>query len=249
MEGKGGAYFVMHPCPLYFFFIDNWRVEKMVHTWEDIWRFRELLYSFLASIILEPINETTKKVLTRDFWSNFPLEAVNQNLETGLNNLNTCAEGLEKLDEGEAIKQVMLEYTMLFIGPGVPKASPIESFYHSGKLKLFGEKTIEMRQLLAKYGLESTVNQKQPEDHIGLELLFLSVLTQAFLNGNEEGRLANIKEQYGFIKNRLLQWVPQMCHDAEEHSSTGFYSGLIKTILGVLEWDKEVLEEYLSATS
>lgn len=217
----------------------------MIHSWDEVWHIRESLYSFLGDIILTPIGEEDKSVLTEDFWNKFPLQVANKNMETGLYRLKNCIAELRELEEEKAIEQVAVEYTALFIGPGVPKAPPIESFYRSGKTKLFGDTTVLMRRLLEQYGLESITKYKEPEDHLGLELLFISFLTAKLKEQDDQEQLANIQEQERFI-NRLLQWVPEFTQDVIEFGSVGFYSGLMGIILGVLEWDQGVLKEFIA---
>ena len=75
----------------------------------------------------------------------------------------------------------MVEYTTLFLGPGVPKAPPCESFYRTSERIFFGSTSFEMKAALNAHGLESKRKYRQPEDHIGLELMFLSVLSNKLL--------------------------------------------------------------------
>src|SRR5690554_5875935 len=103
----------------------------MTKTWTEVWSFREELYSFFANSLLEPVHEENKQILTKDFWSNFPLEGYNQQLISGLEQLTQSVVKLEGLNTAKAIEKVNVEYTELFIGPGVPKAAPWESFYRT----------------------------------------------------------------------------------------------------------------------
>lgn len=216
----------------------------MTKTWSEVWAFRTNLYSFLANGLLEWVKEEDKEVLSPKFWRDFPIVASNSQLEEGLEQLIACTSQLEKLSTKEALKEVSVEFTHLFIGSPRPKAPPIESYYFSNKRAIFDQKTVEMKEILNQHGLESTKKDKFPEDHLGLQLLLLAMKTeQLYTLDTEEEKRAAIKEQISFIDDHLLSWLPGICNDAKEHGRTGFYSGVLKVIWGTLLWDKELLEE------
>lgn len=217
----------------------------MTNTWADVWELRTSLYSFFAKSLLEPMTEDDKEVLTETFWSEFPLESANAQMTAGLEQLNHCSSKLAKLSQEKALEEVMVEYTSLFIGPGVPAAPPYESFYHSDRRLIFGQPTVEMKEVLSKHGLESKKKDKQPEDHIGLELMILSVMTEQLKELKVDQQVSNIKEQISFIDKHLLSWISELCQDAKANRTIGFYGAFIELIWGVLLLDKELLTEFV----
>ncbi len=217
----------------------------MTKHWTDDWTFRTELYNFFASCLLEWFGEENHKVLTQNFWENFTAEAVNPQLEAGLKQLIACTSRLEKLQKKEALEKAAVEYTELFIGTATPKAPLIESYYFSNKKAIFDQKTIEMRQLLNKHGLESTRKYRHPEDHLGLQLLFIAKLTSHLHTLHPDKQTSGVKEQITFINDHLLSWIPGLCNDAKEHGTAGFYGGLIELIWGTLLWDIELLNEFV----
>ena len=218
----------------------------MTKTWDEVWSFREQLYSFFANHLLEPVQKENKEIVTESFWRQFPLEAYNGQTMSGLEQLITCTSKLDELDMGNAVDKVNVEYTGLFIGPGVPKAPPWESFYNTRKKLFFGTTAFVMKDLLNKQGLESKNRGRQPEDHLGLELLYLTVLTEKLQNQDIQSQVIIIKDQLSFMDEHLLSWVPKLYEDAKDNGSLGFYSGFIEIIWGTLLWDKELLEEFLT---
>lgn len=220
----------------------------MIKSWTDVWNLRTSLYKTLGTLLLEPIRKENKEIITPAFWANFPIEAsANSQLESGLEQLINSTSKLEELHTEEAIESVMYEYTDLFIGLGVPKAAPIESFYRSDKKMIFGETTFEMKNMLNEHGLESIEKDRQPEDHLGMQLLFVAMLTEKLLTLEEEEHMDIIREQIPFIGMHLIAWIPDLCADAKEHGSVGFYGGLIELIWGVILWDKKLLEEFVTS--
>lgn len=218
----------------------------MTKAWTEVWSFREQLYSFFANGLLEPVQEENKEMVTESFWRQFPLEAANEQIGSGLQQLVTCTSKLEQQDIEKAAEKVNVEYTELFIGPGIPKAPPWESFYNTRKKLFFGTTAFVMKDLLDKQGLESKNRGSQPEDHLGLELLYLTVLTQKMQDQDIQSQVTSIKDQLSFMNEHLLSWIPQLYEDAKNNGSVGFYSGFLEMIWGTLLWDKELLEEFLA---
>jgi TorA maturation chaperone TorD len=225
-------------------------------TWAKTWQLRAQLYSFLGNSLLEIMSETTAAVsFSPGFWENFPLEAANDDMQAALANLIAITRELAALPPAEALKQIQLEYTRLFIGPGAPAAPPWESLYREGGTTLFGQPTFDMRQLYASHGLKvehSTNNQL--EDHLGLELLFLASVGERFSQEAPTSQL--IQEQRDFIDEHPLSWIDQLhakaaaataplgTTTATEHKNARFYPQLILLIKGFLLWDRALLGEY-----
>ncbi|MDC1542027.1 molecular chaperone TorD family protein [Candidatus Pseudothioglobus singularis] len=222
-------------------------VLNMTKAWTDVWTFRTIIYNFLADCLLESVNEENKEVLTPNFWHHFPMEPANPQQESGLEALLACTSELEKLAVEEALEKTALEYMELFIGSGTPKAPPSESFYYSNKKAVFDQKTMEMKQILNEHGLESKRKDKQPEDHLGLQLLFIAVKSEQLLSVDSEKQCSAVKEQIDFINQHILSWINELTNDAKVHGSVGFYAGLIELIWGTLLWDKELLEEFVDS--
>jgi TorA maturation chaperone TorD len=219
----------------------------MTNSWNEIWNLRASLYGFLADSLLEPIRDQHPIVFTQGFWRDFPLEAANSQMQAGIEQLINCASYLEGLPDEEAIENVMVEYTDLFIGPGLPKAPPCESFYRTNERIFFGSTAFEIKAALHANGLEKMRENKKPEDHIGLELMFLSVLSKKLPGLELSEQVLTLKEQASFIEQHLLSWIDELCRDAKLHQSIGFYGGMIELIWGILQWDRELIEEFVAS--
>lgn len=218
----------------------------MTQPWADVWKLRTSLYNFLGNVLLKPIREESKEIITSSFWHNFPITAANQQIKSGLKKLISCTSELDRIGIEISLEKVLIEYTKLFIGPGAPKAPPIESFYRSDKWEFFGETTYEMKNIFNKHGVESITKDRRPEDHLGLQLLFISMLTEKLFTLEEEKHMEIISEQISFIGKHIISWIPDLYTDAKEHGTINFYSGLIELIWGVTLWDKKLLEEFVN---
>ena len=190
----------------------------------ELLRLRPLLYSFLGNSLLRPLpKEVSAEVLNPRFWDDFPLRPVNQQMHKALSSLISCTQQLQEVPLEDAQSAVSVEYTRLFIGPGAPLAPPWESLYRDGAVTLCGQPTLEMRKLFSQKGLRVDNPNRQFEDHLGLELLFLAsraenLLAESTINEQtaelqESYRThalieqQEVAEQLGFIRNHPLWWI------------------------------------------
>ncbi len=219
----------------------------MAPSWQEIWELRSRLYRFFGNCLLEPICKDNAAVLSRRFWLDFPCEPANGQMKSGLQQVINCLTKLNGLEEKEIIDEIMIDYTSLFLGPGRPKAPLWESVYRTPERKIFGLSTYEVRETMRQDGFESLGKNKQPEDHLGLELMFLAAVSEKIADSQVGVRYLIIQKQVCFIEEHLLSWINLLSKDANIHGNTGFYGGLIELIWGVLLWDKELLTEYLES--
>ncbi len=149
-------------------------------------------YAFLGNSLLSPLSQTADVGLDAAFWVAFP--------SFGVPGVTAAADALARWAERDAAggrprdertRDVSVEYTRLFIGPPKPAAPPWETMNRGDGVTVgFGEPTFEMRRLLREAGLELANSNHQYEDHLGIELLYLSELCRraaAEISGMAEG--------------------------------------------------------------
>ena len=76
----------------------------------------------------------------------------------------------------EAVAELRREWLRLFVGLGTPEASCLESFYVEPNSHMFGKNVIAVREAYRRHGLEIERLHREPDDHLGLMLGFLSRL-------------------------------------------------------------------------
>jgi putative dimethyl sulfoxide reductase chaperone len=219
-------------------------------SWEEVCDVRTQVYGFMGTRLLEPIQIEDVSILQRNFWEMFPLATANAKMKSGLEKLIQCTEQLGKYPVSQALQLTQIEYTHLFHGPGQPKAPPWESVYRTPERLLFGWPALHVREAYLQEGFEITLKNRQPEDHMGLELIFLAsvsgVLGKTLNAKNNQAASAIIKRQKEFITSHPLTWISDFSCDAFINESIGFYSALIELIWGVLLWDSELLGDMLN---
>jgi len=106
-------------------------------------------------------------------------------------------------------------FQRLFIGPNSLKAPPWGSVYLDHENVIFGESTLELFQWQKGLGIAVELQQREPEDHIGLLLM-----QAAWLVENQPEQLNVLLEQH------LLPWSKRYLELFVEHAAHPFYQGL-----------------------
>jgi TorA maturation chaperone TorD len=215
-------------------------------SWQEVVAFRAGIYRFLGNCLLEPIRADRAVLLDPEFWRGFPLEAANDVMDAALGRLAGVTAGLSVLPRGEALESVQTEYTVLFLGAGAPLAPPWESLYRTPEKLLFGAPAYQVRAYMGRFGVEAVEKYRQPEDHIGLEIMLLAAASEATARQGEADWSESARLQAEFIAAHPLGWIGDLERDAATHATTGFYAALLGLVRGVLLWDQELLAEYLT---
>ncbi len=92
------------------------------------------------------------------------------------------------LAEGaESMREMHDDHRRLFLGPERVLACPYESVYLNEEHLTFGSQTLAVREWYSRYGLRAPAEGREPDDHIGLELVFVSHLCVLALDFAERG--------------------------------------------------------------
>jgi TorA maturation chaperone TorD len=124
------------------------------------------------------------------------------------------------------LKDLIWEYTRLFIGPYKLPCPPWESVYTSPKKLLMQDAYDEVKNSYDELGLMINNPDILP-DHIGAELNFLAVLFQK-IDSEPEKRLSHINIAKRFCDDHLMKWIPQFTRDMEEAANILFYETLAR---------------------
>ncbi|MEF2144033.1 MAG: molecular chaperone TorD family protein [Desulfovibrionaceae bacterium] len=120
------------------------------------------------------------------------------------------------------------DYNNLFILPG--SSVPVwESVWTTKEKLLFGDPTFEVREAYARYGLAAPLTNKEPDDHLGLELAFLAHVlgrtAQALDSGETEEAKAHVADARAFADEHLCRWAKACLDDIHGKANTDFYKG------------------------
>lgn len=210
---------------------------------------RQFAYSLLSRGFIEHPNAELIEMMAGDgILEVFPYQEESIEISEGIRLLGDAVGECLKNPE-EEVKELEYEYNRLFIGPGKLEAPPWESVYRSPKRLLFQEETIQVRKEYMKYGLLPGGLNQNPDDHIGLELDFMRILSERLLERWEQKDLVQLQDllysQRKFLEDHLLKWVPNFSSDIFKSTKSNFYLGLAKVLSGFVERDAKELAELL----
>lgn len=204
------------------------------------WMVASQLYAFLGNSLLSPMSRTESVGLDPAFWRELG-GLLDGALADSAESLASWAERASvDAARSEVVQRVSVEFTKLFVGPPKPAAAPWESANgpvdsHVG----FGEATFAMRERLRALGLELCNENNQYEDHVGIELLYLSELCR---RASEEPSGAacdaaapDAEEIASFIREHPLAWVPRLREKVAVSQPEGYFIRLLDVVLALLK--------------
>ncbi len=137
---------------------------------------------------------------------------------------------LQSAEEVESADQIKDDHFFLVLGPGKTLAPPWESVYRSEEKLLFVEETMHVRQFYRRFGLQAPKLNREPDDHISLELEFCARLLTQALDALEvldpEKAEGFLQAHRDFCEKHLFEWADQFFAKVEQGARTCFYRGV-----------------------
>jgi TorA maturation chaperone TorD len=221
-------------------------IEPNLDEWQQILTGEILLYNFLGRAIYKYPDDKERSWLQSciddEVFSEVPFSSDNNDTQIGLKYLQRWqADGLTDT----VFEQIQSDYTRLFIGPGKVLAPPWESVYFNEERMTFQKQTLDVRHWYRRFGIEIEKLHQEPDDHIGLELLFMAQLASLCLDALNEHDTIRFEEveaaQGDFLNYHLGIWALSWCKLVQKHAETDFYPGLAYLTYGGLTALADVL--------
>jgi TorA maturation chaperone TorD len=190
-----------------------------------------LLY-FAGSMIMHEPNEEC----IVDFWENgilrkLPVSSSNPNFIMAASQLRDSC--IDKTGCGKIMRE---DFIRLFSGQGRPLASAYESLYQNNVQQNSNQETTSVTEFYNSYGWVSKYKGKINDDHLGIELLFLTILIDKYLILDDEACQGEMrKEIQRFINQHLLSWVNEWNEKVQANSNTLSFKGIGTLILACTE--------------
>lgn len=201
-----------------------------------LWSELAQAYAFVGNSLLAPMSATGAAGLEPAFWRAFPAFGSAE-VEEAAERLACFAERLRADAEAagsDAVQACSVEYAHLFIGPPRPAAPPWETMYvGEGSSVGFGRPTAQMRELLSQAGLELRNENRQYEDHLGIELLYLSELCRKASDA-EDDALAERAAVRAFVEEHPGAWVDAFGERVAATRPAGYFSHLVELLKALL---------------
>lgn len=199
-----------------------------------------LLFGLLGKMLYEiPAKEWLQPLVDGEVFTEAPFAESQSDVIKGLMLLEKWSQVYRGDNYPDAVlKELQVDYTNLFTGMRKFPVAPWESVYFSEERLVFQEQTMDVRAWYRQYGLEVINLKKEPDDHIGLELMFVAHLAGLGVAALEAENAPKFEEmlaaQRAFLAKHLFLWVPLWCEQILEFARTDFYRGLALVIRGAL---------------
>lgn len=206
-----------------------------------------LLFGLLGRLLYqEPDREWISSLYQQEIFAESPFAPEQIDIQQGLADLQAWGAGLEGLLPEAQFKDLQADYVRLFIGISQVLAPPWESVYFSRERLVFQQQTLEVRGWYRRFGLEVEKLNREPDDHIGLQLSFLAHLASQALAALEADQIEPfdtlLKAQHDFLNEHLLKWEGDWYALVLEHAQTDFYRGVARLVHGALAHTASLLD-------
>lgn len=203
-------------------------------------------YAFLSRLFKR---EVDNDLLAAIASMRFPADTGNADLDAGYRGIVRFMN-----HSGERTRSdLAVDFLHTFIGTSQDikaVAFPYESVYTSSDHLLMQDARDEVLACYraAEIVLDDDINE--PEDHLGFELEFCRILGERALasleTGDEESCERWLSQRRAFVRDHLLNWVPDFSADVQRVARTAFYPAAAQVLLGFLALDSEFLDEVLA---
>jgi TorA maturation chaperone TorD len=207
--------------------------------WTSLLTGEMLLFRLLGQVLYtEPEWNQLQALFDQDVFSESPFGADQTEVRRGLTLLQGWGRQAFEHPKEETLKALRDDYLQLFIGLDWVQAPPWESVYFSERRLLFQEQTLQVRDWYLKYNLLPEHLNNEPDDHISLEMAFLSHLAKLGLDAldrqDQQAFDELLQAQRDFASRHFLRWVPMWCDLTEKDARTDFYRGLACLVRGAM---------------
>jgi TorA maturation chaperone TorD len=170
-------------------------------------------------------------------------------LADGFKQIADYASSLKGRDLEKARLELAVEYAGLFLGVWRVPAHPSESSYLTEGQLVMQQPRDDVLKLYRTMGVDKASVFKEPEDHIALELQFMTHLCEktntALKDGNLQEANKYLETQKDFLDKHLGKWVPKLAADMLKSARREFYKAIAKITEGYVELDKKVVAEMI----
>src|SRR5450759_3370643 len=190
-----------------------------------------LLYFAGSMIMHEPSEECITDFWTKGILKNLPVSSSNPKFVKAASQLRDSC--VDKTICGKILRE---DYIRLFARQELPLAPAYESLYQNIGQHFSSYNSASVTEFYNSYGWESKLKGKINDDHLGIELLFLTLLIDKYLVLDDEACRGEMrKEIRRFIDQHILSWIPEWNKKVQAHSNTLCFKGIGTLILACSE--------------
>lgn len=181
-----------------------------------------LLYFAGSMIMFEPNEECITDFWTKGILRNLPVSSSNPTFVKAADQLkDSCT------DSNFSGKMMHEDYLRLFSRQENALAPAFESLYRNHVPEGGRPKSDTVSEFYTTYGWESKFKGKINDDHLGVELLFLTLMIDKYIEFDDEACRGEMKNEIKrYINKHILSWIPEWNKDVQAHSKTLSFKGV-----------------------
>lgn len=190
-----------------------------------------LLYFAGSMIMQEPSQECITDFWERGILKNLPVSSSNPNFIKAASQLrDSCT------DKTTCVKILRDDFKRLFAGQKHTFAPAYESLYQNNEQFKSSHHSASVTEFYNSYGWVSKFKSTIKDDHLAIELLFLTTLINKYLLFDDEACRSEMgKEIRRFIEYHILSWVTEWNKEVQIHSNTLCFKGICTLIIACSE--------------
>ncbi len=185
-----------------------------------------LLYLTGSMIMYEPSEECVTDFFSGKLLNTLPINSRNPRfIEAAALLRNSCT------DKKTCKNMLQRDFNRLFTGSLL--APPLKSIYYDKGI--YPEKE-SVSDFYNSYGWKYRSRYKFPDDNLGIELLFLTLLTDKYMTFDDDAcRTEMGKEIRRFIEKHILSWISDWNYLMQEKAETLCYKGIAALLHACVE--------------
>jgi putative dimethyl sulfoxide reductase chaperone len=198
-----------------------------------------LIYFAGSMITYEPSEECIT-----DFWANgvlknLPVTSMNPNFIKAAAQLRESC-----IDKKVCGKMMHEDYLNLFTREKITPTSPFESNFRTKGNDIKENQGATVSEFYQSYGWVSKFKGKINDDHLGIELLFLTLLLDKYMILDDDACRGEMKKEIRrFLSQHLLWWLPAWNDNVQSNSRTLCFKGIGTLILACCEDIYSILDQ------
>lgn len=186
----------------------------------------------------EPDAELIASLRNSSFPKGLGLRLESERGQQTLDLMEQALEALPKqLDEG-TLDELAADYASIYLNHGI-QASPEESVWIDDENLVCQDTMFQVRAWYKHHGLTAPDWRRRPDDHLVLELQFLS-----HLFGNEPTE-TSLREAAQFMDEHLLRWLNDFGDRVAQYCATPYFAGIATLSSAYCDELRDLLAEIL----
>lgn len=188
-----------------------------------------LLYFTGSMIMYEPVEECVNDFWTNGILATLPVNSKNPRFITAASLLRESCK-----DKTTCTNLLKEDYKRLIAGSEMPLAPPVNSFYSHIIQKNVQSESVS--DFYNAYGWRFRSRYNIPDDHLGIELLFVTLLIDNYLSLDDEACLKEMRHEIRrFVEKHLFPFISEWNELMQKNAETICYKGISLLIFACVE--------------